>query len=56
VSGKRYYEEDYYAAFVLDPSRNKIEAACLNPEHEKLHTAHFVVLCRGQGSEPMEKK
>ncbi len=30
--GKRDYEENYYAAFVLDPDGNRIEAVCFNPE------------------------
>mgnify|MGYP001793960817 FL=1 len=30
--GKRDYEENYYAAFVLDPDGNKIEAVCFKPE------------------------
>ena len=30
--GKRDYEEHYYAAFVLDPDGNKIEAVCFDPE------------------------
>lgn len=32
--GKRDYEENYYAAFVLDPDGNKIEAVCFKPEQE----------------------
>ncbi|MFC4271141.1 VOC family protein [Sneathiella chungangensis] len=30
--GKRDYEENYYAAFVLDPDGNKIEAVCFKPD------------------------
>ncbi|PHQ69163.1 MAG: glyoxalase/bleomycin resistance/extradiol dioxygenase family protein [Sneathiella sp.] len=30
--GKRDYEAHYYAAFVLDPDGNKIEAVCFDPE------------------------
>jgi catechol 2,3-dioxygenase-like lactoylglutathione lyase family enzyme len=26
---------DYYAAFVLDPAGNNIEAACMAPQHAK---------------------